>query len=168
VARRQSKRLSNVSDLVKDLPVTMQAQHRKDDSHNTAFVVGFVLAGLAGAALVLWKTPRSGSAMRELIAEKTESGLFHTLGMDKYLTGEKIPTSLRGTFGAAAETSSNGVANAGAAAGPTGRHASEDTEPIMRGSLEAEDPATLPVTYRGKPLTETIAQSGSQYRSSAN
>lgn len=36
--------------------------------HNTAFVVGSVIGGLAGAAAALWKTPYSGEELREKIA----------------------------------------------------------------------------------------------------
>lgn len=47
------------------------ASKKKSDAkkkrHNTAFVVGSVTGGLAGAAAALWKTPYSGQELREKI-----------------------------------------------------------------------------------------------------
>jgi len=112
---------------------------RKTDTHTAAFVVGFVATGLASAAAVLWKIPRAGTETRELIADRTEATLFNLMGMDGYLTGEKIPTAV-----AAAET-------AWAASIATASH-DDDTEPFV--PLE-NDGGSLPPTFRGQILTET-------------
>lgn len=41
--------------------------------HNTAFVVGSVIGGLAGAAAALWKTPYSGNELRGKLTSRVQS-----------------------------------------------------------------------------------------------
>jgi hypothetical protein len=137
---------------------------RKTDDHGAAFVFGFVVAGVASAAAVLWKLPRSGAQTRELIADRTEATLFNLMGMDDYLTGEKTPTAVTGSFGAAGEPESplargqNGSSLAdrtphhvGAAPSPF-----DDTEPF---ATVEDDGGSLPPTFRGEPLNETPSAS---------
>src|SRR5262245_36514232 len=64
-----------------------------EERHTTAFVVGMVLGGLASAAFVLWKAPRSGAQTRALIADKTEAVLFRLTGMDKARSGSVSPAA---------------------------------------------------------------------------
>ncbi len=102
------------------------------ERHTTAFVVGLVLGGLAGAAVTLWKTPRSGAQLRALVAERTEEVLFRLTGMDQAQTWEAsrpvappMPVSTR-----------------------------QPTEAVPAAPVEEDDGATLPPTFRGEVLTE--------------
>lgn len=117
-----------------------------EERHTTAFVVGAVLGGLAGAAFVLWTAKRSGVQTRALIAEKTEAVLFRLTGMDK--------TQAEGPPMAAAPPPSEAVAH-------PGHDVAADTTPISAPvagvHVDRGDGARLPTTFRGEVLTETPA-----------
>lgn len=49
-----------------------------DDRHNAAFVVGAMLGGIAGAAVTLWKAPKSGAELRAGLSQ----GLNDLTGID--------------------------------------------------------------------------------------
>lgn len=115
----------------------------KNDNHATAFLFGLVVSGAASAAAVLWKTPRSGAKTREMIADRAEATLFHLMGMDDYLTGEKTPTSVQ-------ERNSTFPASVSGEPG-TSPSPFDDTQPIA--TLDA-DSGSLPSTYRGEVLAE--------------
>jgi hypothetical protein len=127
----------------------------KHNDHGAAFVVGFVVAGLASAAAVLWKIPRSGAETRAMIADRTEATLFNLMGMDDYVSGEKTPTAVTvtGSFGTAAQSdspvTSESTQYAGVGAVPSPY---DDTEPF---ATVDDDGGSLPPTFRGEPLTET-------------
>jgi hypothetical protein len=122
---------------------TVPKPQPKNDNHAAAFVFGLVVSGVASAAAVLWKTPRSGAKTREMIADRTEATLFHVMGMDDYLTGEKTPTALQMT-----ESSAPAFAPGARGASPS---PFDDTQPIA--TLD-DDGGSLPPTYRGEVLTE--------------
>ena len=136
-----------------------------EERHTTAFVVGFVLGGLAGAAVTLWKTPRSGAQLRALIAERAEGVLFRLTGMDEAQVGGAPSGGLSGSLpteprrvneliSATVDTSTLPTApltpeTRGAAATlPTPL----DAAPIAETAQDAE--VTLPPTFRGQVLTE--------------
>lgn len=112
----------------------------KNDNHAAAFVFGLVVSGVASAAAVIWKTPRSGAKTREMIANRTEATLFQLMGMDDYLTGEKTPTAVQ------VSTPEFAPGARGASPSPF-----DDTQPIA--TLD-DDGGSLPPTYRGEVLTE--------------
>jgi hypothetical protein len=119
-----------------------------EQRHTTAFVVGLVLGGLAGAAVVFWKAPRSGAQTRALIAEKTEEVLFRLTGMDKLPPAGTTPRRVPVSFDAMASRSHDQIAaDADTAPLPVPSPASETT-------AEEEDGARLPTTFRGEVLTE--------------
>jgi hypothetical protein len=118
------------------------------ERHTTAFVVGMVLGGLAGAAYVLWTAPRSGAQTRASIADKTEAVLFRLTGMDEARSDGGSAAVPPPSFGAAPRPVNDGVA------------ADADTAPIpvpapAAGTAEDEDEEQkLPSTFRGEVLTE--------------
>jgi gas vesicle protein len=68
-----------------------------DSNHTGAFVTGFILGGLAGAAAALLMTPQSGEKMRLQIQERG-IGLksqFGNLDFDARGQAEKLATQLQ-------------------------------------------------------------------------
>jgi hypothetical protein len=115
-----------------------------EERHTTAFVVGMVLGGLAGAAVALWTAPRSGAATRALVADKAEAVLFRLTGMDKARSEAATPPSSEAT---AHPGSDAGAADADTAPIPMPSPVAETTE-------DEDDGARLPATFRGEVLTE--------------
>jgi hypothetical protein len=115
------------------------------ERHTTALVVGLVLGGLAGAAVTLWKTPRSGAQLRALVAERAEEVLFRLTGMNE--------TQMQGAPGGTPAASYDG-ASAAAVTAPLPALAPEPTEGESAVPAEDDDGATLPATFRGEVLTE--------------
>jgi gas vesicle protein len=119
-----------------------------EERHTTAFVVGAVLGGLAGAGLVLWAAPRSGAETCALIAEKAEGVLFRLSGMDKVHS--------EGTSTAAELSSSEAVMR------PVSEEVAADVDtapipvpvPVAETVDDEDDGARLPTTFRGEVLTE--------------
>lgn len=72
IVRREAKK-----DTGKTKQKSAPKNRKKSDStknrHNTAFVVGSVIGGLAGAGAALWKTPYSGDELREKITGGSKS-----------------------------------------------------------------------------------------------
>jgi len=111
-----------------------------DDRHTAALVSGFVLGGLAGAAIALWKAPRSGAQLRAKIVEQVEDVLFKVTGMDEWQPRE--PISVGPTRSTAADAATEPVptmSSAGSTASSSG---------------DSGEAATLPPTFRGEPLVE--------------
>jgi hypothetical protein len=115
------------------------------ERHTTALVVGLVLGGLAGAAVTLWKTPRSGAQLRALVAERAEGVLYRLTGMNE--------THMQGAPGSTPAASYDG-ANAAAVTAPLPALAPEPTEGEPAVPAEDDEGATLPATFRGEVLTE--------------
>jgi hypothetical protein len=117
-----------------------------EERHTTAFVVGMVLGGLAGAAFVLWTAQRSGAQTRALIADKTDDVLFRLTGMDKAQSGDASTAVQPVRTEAAARPGSDGsAADAGITPMPVPAAETRDDE---------TDEAKLPMTFRGEVLTE--------------
>jgi hypothetical protein len=47
-----------------------------EQRHTTAFVVGALIGGVAGAAVVYWRTPKSGQEVRTELTAAVESALL--------------------------------------------------------------------------------------------
>src|SRR5262245_62730650 len=112
-----------------------------EERHTTAFVVGIVLGGLAGAAFVLWTAQRSGAQTRALIADKTEAVLFRLTGMGKAQSGDaSTATQPPRTEAVARPGSDESAADAGIAPVPVPAAETLDDE---------TDGAKLPMAFRG-------------------
>lgn len=134
---------------VEELASAIKEKTRKDQTHSTAFVVGFVIAGLAGAGLALWKAPQSGAKTRQLIADRTEGTLFNLMGMRDYLTGEKVPTAI-----AALRAKTEAPALQTAGSGPARSSGSAPDADTDRFQAVDDSSSALPPTFRGQPLIE--------------
>jgi hypothetical protein len=126
-----------------------------EERHTTAFVVGLVLGGLAGAAMTFWKTPRSGVQSRTLIAEETEEFLFRLTRMNDAQTDE----APAGEPSAPVATPSGVEGDAMRATAPAAPISpSPDAGAADAPAPVAEDDETpLPTTFRGETLTENPA-----------
>jgi hypothetical protein len=119
------------------------------ERHTTALVVGLVLGGLAGAAVTLWKTPRSGAQLRALVAERTEEVLFRLTGMDKAQTWETTPPSPPPSSYRPASRRDE-AARAAAVTAPLPVLAPEPADV----AAAPVDDDILPPTFRGEVLTD--------------
>jgi hypothetical protein len=104
------------------------------ERHTTAFVVGFVVGGLAGAAVTLWKTPWSGAQLRAMLAERAEEFLFRLTGMDESQSVDRV----------------DGLAEAPVPPSPPPVPVEAPPAP----PVAAGEAAALPATFRGEVLIE--------------
>ncbi|MEA2593749.1 MAG: hypothetical protein QOF01_218 [Thermomicrobiales bacterium] len=118
-----------------------------EERHTTAFVVGFVLGGLAGAAVTLWKTPRSGAQTRALLAERAEEFLFRLTGMDK-------PQPEGAASGSSARPFDTASTRGDATTSVATKTLSDPLAATPVQGMDEDDGATLPPTFRGQILTE--------------
>jgi hypothetical protein len=123
------------------------------ERHTTAFVVGLVLGGLAGAAVTLWKTPRSGAQLRALVAERTEEVLFRLTGMDEAQTWGASDSTPPASFDRSAGRFDD-AEKAAAVTAPLPALAPEPADVAPDLPVEDDDGATLPATFRGEVLTD--------------
>jgi hypothetical protein len=146
-------------------PVDGRGQEEADvaeERHTTAFVVGAILGGLAGAGATLWKTPRSGQGTRALIAERAEGFLFRLTGMDEWQPAESgaAPASAGPATAPPSPHPTPAVASVpvGDAATPPDRLSTPPSDEVAAGIAAAtEDEPALPLTFRGETLTESPA-----------
>src|SRR5262245_37827066 len=120
-----------------------------EERHTTAFVVGMVLGGLAGAAVVFWTARRSGAQTRALIADKTEAVLFRLTGMDKARPEGASSVAPSPSFQAAAPPGSDAVA--------ADAKTAQIPAPVTAAEMADDDEVKLPATFRGEVLTEEPA-----------
>ncbi len=123
------------------------------ERHTTAFVVGLFLGGLAGAAVTLWKTPRSGAQLRALVAERAEDILFRLTGMNEAQTWDGSGRTPPLSFDRPASRDDD-AARAAAATAPLPVLAPEPADVAPAVPAVDDDGATLPATFRGQALTE--------------
>jgi hypothetical protein len=122
-----------------------------EEQHTTAFVVGAILGGVAGAAATLWRVPQSGAKTRAQITERVEDVLFKLTGMNKWQEDDI--------------TSSSATVPTTAASNLPVDASAPQPVPFVQDAVQAEgdresqnDDATLPLTFRGEVLAEQTAE----------
>jgi gas vesicle protein len=122
-----------------------------EEQHTTAFVVGAILGGIAGAAATLWRVPQSGAQTRAQIAERVEGVLFKLTGMNKWQEGDITSAS--------ATAPTTDAANLLDDMSEPEAFQRIDDRVRSEGDQESQDDgATLPLTFRGEVLTEKAAE----------
>lgn len=124
-----------------------------EERHTTAFVVGAILGGIAGAGSTLWRVPRSGAQTRALLAERIEGALLRLTGMDAWQQSD-ITTQAKPVLASPLDEAMLQM---------TPEMVSEDATALLRDRVSADsettdDGATLPLTFRGEVLVEGPAE----------
>jgi hypothetical protein len=122
------------------------------ERHTTAFVVGLVLGGLAGAAVTFWKTPRSGVQSRTLIAEETEEFLFRLTRMNDAQADEAPAGEPSAPVATPSGVEGDAVRATAPVAPPSEALGTDAAAPV-----DEDDETPLPATFRGETLTENPA-----------